>query len=47
MPNNDFEGKKYYAWETTAKGWMPGLLPTEYSKWDMDTYWDPLIWWND
>ena len=30
------KGKKYYFWETTAKGWMAGMLPPSYGNKD---YW--------
>ncbi len=39
-----FKGKRYYAWETTAKGWKPGMLPADYARWDMDSYWNTFVW---
>ncbi len=31
-----YQGKKYYFWETTAKGWMAGMLPPSYGN---KNYW--------
>ena len=39
-----FKGKRYYAWETTTKGWKPGMLPPDYARWNMDNYWIPFVW---
>lgn len=33
-----YQGKKYYVWETTSKGWIPGVLPpncNEIKYWDI------------
>jgi hypothetical protein len=27
----DYQGQKYYFWETTNKGWQPGMMPPEYN----------------
>lgn len=34
------QGKKYYFWETTAKGWMAGMLPPSYNNID---YWKIVL----
>jgi hypothetical protein len=31
-----YQGKKYYFWETTAKGWLAGMLPPSYNN---KNYW--------
>ena len=34
------QGKKYYFWETTAKGWLAGMLPPSYSN---KNYWKIVL----
>ena len=35
-----YEGLNYYAWETTATGFVPGLLPPD---WSNMRYWNVLL----
>ena len=36
----EHKGRKFYFWETTATGWMPGMLPPEMSNKD---YWTIIL----